>query len=340
MTSSIFKKAERAFYTLRTYQWIISPNAWRHLLSGAKNRKIDRPIFLLGTQGGGLTLLVRMLRRGGGLVTCAGGDRYWTAADEMQNSLGPILPADFSGARWKRPPHPVFDGPRSWSYAVGDLHDLYRKRASDATEENVSGLRKMIRVSLARHAPKNPNARFIDKSQTFTMRVGLISKALEGCDPRFVMVPREPYISVYRAAMGKAGDMEALKDRLTYEERIEICAEHYAASMRAAFEDADALGLNMHLVPFETLLTDPEGELRRICAFLDLEFKPDMIPSPDHEIPFGSRFRDRWYPLRTDVNSSYDAKLDALTIEAVNRHCGDMIERLGYARRDLPAAAA
>lgn len=48
-------------------------------------RPIQRPIFLLGSQSGGLTLLARILRRHASLVYCTGNSRYWAGSDEMQN---------------------------------------------------------------------------------------------------------------------------------------------------------------------------------------------------------------------------------------------------------------
>ena len=304
------------------------------------NYPIDRPIFLLGTQGGGLTLLSRMLRRHPDVICAAGNHHYWTSADELQNVYGLLLPFELTGLRYKSPRHAVFPKQRSWTYAARDLYPLYRKRACDATEQLGRVLRYAIRLSVLRHA-QNPNScRFIDKSQSYCVRVGLIAQLLKEHAPRFVLVPREPYVSVYRAAIGKASDTRKLLDRMSFEERLDVCAEHYGNSMRAAFQDCAELGLDLHIVPFERLLASPQGSLRDVCNFVGLDFRSTMLPAAEHRLPIGSRFVDRWYPLRTDVNRPYEAKLGPETVAAVHRHCDDLVERLGYARRSLGAAHA
>ncbi|RLC78416.1 MAG: hypothetical protein DRJ03_25265, partial [Chloroflexi bacterium] len=52
-----------------------------------------------------------------------------------------------------------------------------------------------------------------------------------------MLVVNNPYAACYRAALGKAQDMERLKDKLSFKERLEICAQHWANSIRCALED-------------------------------------------------------------------------------------------------------
>lgn len=320
----------RVVYTVRMMSWLADPRTYLPV----PPIRIDRPIFLIGTQGGGLTLLARMLQRHPDVVSGAGNARYWTSANEIQNIYGPRLPFDLTGLRYKAPPHPVLTAPRSWTFAARDLFATYRRTAQDATHAVRTQLQNIIRLSILRHAKNKHAARFLDKSQVYSVRVGMLQAALADCNPVFILVPRDPYVSVYRAAEGKAGDMARLKSVLSREERIDICAEHYANSMRAALEDSDTLGIAMPILPFEQLLKNPEESLRTVCAHAGLSYHADMLPHAHHKLPIGTRFLDRWYPIRADVNSAYEHKIDALTIERVNHHCGpDLIKRLGYETR-------
>jgi hypothetical protein len=321
----------RLIYYCRTYSWMLDP---RFLLPKG-DFPLDRPIFLLGTQGGGLTLLSRMLRRHPEVVSVAGNHRYWTSADEMQNTFGMFLPSEFSGIRYKAPPHPDLPPPRSWTYATDELLPVYRQRAEDATPELGKAFLDAIRFAVTRHARDRGRARFLDKSQSYSVRVGLIHKVLAGFDPRFVLVVREPYISVYRAATGKAADMKRLAKTHSYEERVTLCAQHYANSMKAVYADCDELGIKLHLVRFEDLLKEPDRRLREVCDFVDLDFRPDMLPAAGHQFPIGSRFLNRWYPIRPDVNSAYDPRLDPFLIHTVNATFGDLSEQMGYERRGI-----
>jgi len=82
-------------------------------------------------------------------------------------------------------------------------------------------------------------------------------------------------------------------------------------------------------VRFEDLLEEPERELRRICEHLELEFLEEMLPAPHHQIPFGSRFRDRWYPLSLDRALHYIVKASAEELGIVRRRCGSVAQKLG-----------
>jgi len=210
--------------------------------------------------------------------------------------LGPILPPELTGTRYKVPwpNHPVFKPPRSWTYACDELLPFYRKTAQDATPELKQAFERVIRMCIARHALDLKKARFVDKSQVYTVRVSLIRELLKEYKPKFVLVVNNPYAACYRAALGKAQDMERLKGKLSFKERLEICAQHWANSIRCALEDRSE---DMLLVRFEDLLREPKRFLRQICEHVELEFYEDMLPAPHHKIPFGSRFRDRWYPL-------------------------------------------
>jgi hypothetical protein len=44
---------------------------------------LDGPIFVLGMQGGGTTLVARCLLRHPSVVSMSGGSDYWVATDEL-----------------------------------------------------------------------------------------------------------------------------------------------------------------------------------------------------------------------------------------------------------------
>ncbi len=319
-------RLERFIYVARTFSWMIDPRFYRR----SNETPIDRPIFIVGTQGGGLTLLSRMIRRHPDVVSAAGNSRYWTSADEMQNVYGLKLPSELSGLRYKAPGHSVLTAPRSWTYAARDLYPMYRKSAEDATTASSEALKAVVRYCIRRYAANPHRARFVDKSQSYSVRAGLIWGLLTEHEPVFILLPRDPYVSVYRAAMGKAGDMKRLKARLSYEDRIDICAEHYVNSMRATLDDRDRYGFPLLIMRFEMLIAEPESALRTVCDFADLSYSAEMLPAPHHALPYGSRFPDRWFPIRADANEEYEPLIDNVTIERVNAHGADLLPRLGY----------
>jgi len=225
------------------------------------------------------------------------------------------------------PDHPVFKPPRSWTYACDELLPYYRKMVQDATLELKRVFERVIRMCIARHALDKTNARFVEKSQVYPVRVLLIRELLKDYTPKFVLVVNNPYAVCYRAALGKIRDMERLKGKLSFNERLEICIQHWVNSIRCALEDCDE---DMLVMRFEDLLQQPEKTLRQICEHVELEFHQDMLPAPHQKVPFGSRFRDRWYPLRLERALHYIEKATPEELEIISAHCGALARELGY----------
>ena len=63
------------------------------------------------------------------------------------------------------------------------------------------------------------------------LRVGLLYQGLKEYDPQFVLMPRDPYVSVWRAATGKARDMKDILGKTSLTESFKFCAEHYSHCM-------------------------------------------------------------------------------------------------------------
>jgi len=315
------------WYLSKRNNWMLDPRAW---FGKFEDVPIERPVFLLGVQGGGLTLLSRMLRRHPEVVSVTGNHRYWSGADEMHTVFGPILPPELTGTRYKVPAsnHPIYKPPRSWTYACDELLPYYRKTEKDAKPEVKRALERVIRYCVKRHA-SGKRARFVDKSQVYTVRVSLIRELLKEYSPRFVLVTVNPYAAVYRAALGKARDMEMLQNKMPFTKRLEICAQHWRNSYRCALEDRNE---DMLVVRLEDLLREPAKYLERICEHVELDFSERLLPHPDDRIPMGSRFRDRWYPLNVDRVLHYIDKATPDELSLIHEVCGDLADELGYPR--------
>lgn len=90
-------------------------------------------------------------------------------------------------------------------------------------------------------------------------------------------------------------------------------------------------------ITYEQLVSEPEAVLRRVCAFLDLDFEPAMLEyhqrAPD---AYGSYYRGIHAGLAQPVSArSVDAwrsRADPAQIELVESICGELMDELGYAR--------
>ncbi len=318
------------YYVYRRNNWMLDLSRF---YKDFGDIKIDRPIFLLGTQGGGLTLISRMLRRNERVVSVTGDHHYWTGADEMQNVLGPILPPELTGIKHKAPPDEVFSTPRGWLYATDRLIEKYRNDETDVDSELKERVKKILRWIIARHSSVKKK-RFTDKSQVYTVKVSFLNELLKGSDPKFVLITRNPYAVCYRSAKGKARSLKLLEDEFNLRERVEFAAQHWANSMRYALKDREEVD-SFLVVKFEDILNEPRKHLQQICSFADLSFSEDMIPQPEHEIPFGSRFYDRWYPLRPEVNEKYFEEMEQQHLNIISSRCEKYAEEFGYPRPEL-----
>lgn len=317
------------WYYWRRNNWIIYP---RRFFSDYEDIQINRPIFLLGNQGGGLTLVSRMIRRHLHVVSITGNHRYWSGADEMQKVMMCRLPNSLRlGGRFfcKDVPHEKFTPPRSWSYASDDLIESYRKTETDYDEEAAHQLRFLIREALYRHGNGEQGKRFVDKSQVFTVRMSYVDALLKDTDPYFVLITRNPYAACFRAAKGKAGDMKRYAQYMNLDERVEVCVQHWSNTMQCVLEDKDKVS-NFKAMRFEDFLQKPRESQIELCSFLDLPFVDDLVPSEHHSIPFGSKYSDRWYPLRPDVNKQYLEEIPDKYVEMISNRCQPIAEQFGY----------
>lgn len=312
------------FYYYKRFSWIF--HSWKSY----KNIKIQKPIFFIGNQGDGISFISRVFRRHPDSVCVTGPSTYWTGADEMATVMELCLPKDLrmSGHFLNtEPEHPQFSPPRSWSYASNDLIDKYHKTENDWTVETEAKLKKAIKISLGRFGTQR--ARFVDKSQIYVVKTRLIQKCLADCNPHFVLVTRNPYVTCYRAAKGKAGDLRRYSKFLSFDKLLDIAIQHWGNSIRTIDKDKSHL-TNFTHIRFEDFLMEPESKTRKLCDFLDLEYSENMLPREGEKIPFGTRFKEKWFPINHEVNARYLSKIEPEIFEKIEQKIGDIAESYGY----------
>src|SRR5699024_8521565 len=290
------------YYHWKRSNWVIDPKTW---ISHFKDIPINKPIFFIGNQGGGLTLISRMIRHHSDIVNITGNHNYWSGADEMQRVMVTRLPKTLrlsGGVLNSDPEHPRFSQPRSWSYGSDDLIDQYHLTEKDYSKSASQKFKTIIGEAIYRFGKNGTGIRFLDKSQSYTLKMRYIDALLDHSEPYFVLISREPIAACYRQASGHAGgDMNRYADFMDFNERLEVCMQHYNNVMDIALEDGKKVQHFKHF-RFEDFLKQPAKKVGELCSFLGLEYNSELIPQPHHEIPFGTRYTRRWYPLREGVN--------------------------------------
>ncbi len=160
-------------YTWRRSRWMVRPDLWG---LPHESVRLDRPVFMTGVQGGALTLLFRMLVRLPSSVTVSGDRRYWGGADEMHVVLRSVLPESL---RLKPEPAP-YGKNVGWTYASDALLPKYRRTAADLRPAEAAKVRRLIRAMILLNSRDHRVARFLDKSQSYAVRVPLLRQILPG----------------------------------------------------------------------------------------------------------------------------------------------------------------
>jgi Sulfotransferase family len=298
--------------------------------------RIDRPIFLVGTQGAGETIIGRCLRRHPQVVSVSGNSSHWTGADELGTIRNRMsrLPRTLWGSKHRSDLADTSFG-TDQPHACDALLPHYRRTAADANPSDEQQLKRLLREHLAVYA-KDPNrARFIDKTHAYTVKMPLLAALLSGTRPFFVLVVRNPYETCCWAVERKP---QLFPHGLAREKRMALAAEHWSNSYETAVRDAESVD-NVAAVRFEDFLRDPERIVRALCEFVELDFDGDMVPGPGQKLPFATLPGDRkWYPL---YPSTWLEKATREDREIVARRCAEPAGRFGYSPRGAsPTATA
>lgn len=315
----------------------------RRLTTRLDDIPINRPVFLLGVQGGGLTLLTRILHRHPCVVTIGGGRRYWVGNNEMDKQYirdlpealtlrspgftSPVFKTHMTGAEER---HPVFGRERSWVYACNDLVDRYRQTGADYTPAKAEALQTAIRESLRAYAISPTKARFLDMSQTFILKIPLLQRIFP--DARFVIQTRDPYATCYK----EATDLRyAWRQEASMGQKLQVFAENWVNSYRFAVQDLEDDPKAL-FIRYEDLTAAPEDAVRAVTDSIDLPLLPDMLPQLHHTLPWGSTESHKWYPIRENVNDKHRAAVSDEHAQRIRAVVHPLAEKFGYAPPEPP----
>lgn len=141
----------KAIARLNRLYWENLPNFTHHrFFQSLDNISIDKPIFLLGTQGGGLTLLSRVIRRHSDIVSASGNSYSWCGRDELQNVAYASLPPSLRLGRRVGSfdiDHPLFGNNLAFAYATDPVISHYRLTEKDYNKKDADTLKKIIKKS-------------------------------------------------------------------------------------------------------------------------------------------------------------------------------------------------
>jgi ribosomal protein L20 len=316
------KKIGSAVYNYRTsYVRFITSK----YIVGKEKLDINSPVFLLGTQGGGLTFTARMLWRNEKSISIAGDNSIWNVSAEMHYDLYPLIPKELKIKGTNEAENMKRDGfGYSWAYASDRYIDDFRFGPKNVTEKKSKELLSTIK-SILKLNTHNPREKiFIDKSQTFTIKVEFLDRLFGDIDPHFVLITRNPYALCYRAAKKVFP-----KNVASFEEKLKVACQHWSNSMSYAIKDGRNVK-SFEVYKFEDILNNTEKETKRMCKQVGLSFDKKMLPSKDDRWPIIGAKDNKWHPIRRDVNRKYLSEMSIKTKKYIKKTCGDIAKEMGY----------
>jgi hypothetical protein len=301
----------------------------RRHLSSVDRVPLDRPIFVLGMQGGGTTLVARCLLRHPSVVSMSGTSDYWVATDELgfvRNRMRRLPSTLWSSAHRDDLDHPLVGTEHASVYASDLLLPEYRNTADDATPADSARFTRILKEHVAVYSHDPRHARFLDKTHTYTVKIPYLDRLLEGHGPFFLLVVRNPYTMCFRAVRRKP---PTWRRDLPYEEQLRLVAQHWRNSTRLALEDGPPTGRFLAL-RFEDFLQNAPAVIRAVCKAVELSYDDDLVPRAGHRLPFATLPWDRkWFPLQGD---EWRDKVGDAEAQIVEEECGELAAQLGYGR--------
>ena len=231
-------------------------------------------------------------------------------------------------------------GWRDFGMDESELRAAFEGRAELAAPGDPAGA---IRAFYAAYAARHSKPRWGDKTPVYIESIGLIGAALEE-QARFVHLIRDGRdVAVSRGARAVKRGREATPARVE--------AETWRRRIEGARAEAEGVAHYLEL-RYEDLIANAEGELRKVCGFIDLEFDPAMLAYHERaserlseltDLP-GKRGKTRpgseriaahaltSEPPRADRVERWRSEMTRQEIADYEDVAGDLLAGLGYSR--------
>lgn len=144
------------------------------------------------------------------------------------------------------------------------------------TPDEIAEHRRVYWQRVAGYGAKVEGKLFLDKYPLSSLKLPLVKKLFPDAKILFALRdPRDVIFSCFRRAFALNGSMFELLD-------LERGARFYDAVMTLAAIYREKLGLPWHVLRYEVLVADFEGEMRAVCDFIGLSWDAQMRDFAEH----------------------------------------------------------
>ena len=203
---------------------------------------------------------------------------------------------------------------------------LVRQRLTGTAPDFPEAIRRVY----ALYAESHDKTRYGDKTPPFLMHMRMLAE--EFSEARFVHLVRDGRDVVL-----------SLRDQPFAPSSFTGAAEYWAGRVRRARQAGKRLGPERYReVRYEDLVADPERELRALCGFVELDYRPEMLAYGDtSNIPLTDKMR-RSGVVRPPGSSGRDwrTQMTSRQLAVVETVAGEQLVAFGYELAGKPSARA
>ncbi|ACV67680.1 sulfotransferase family protein [Desulfohalobium retbaense] len=310
----------------------LHPRNFYHPLNSIQ---IERPIFLLGTQGGGGTIVSRLLRQHPDVVYITGNNMFWGGEDELHNiQRFKKLPDEwvlrspgYNNLLGTEEYHPSFGYERSWLYATNALLPWYRLTESHWSEYVENSIVNVLKRCIRAYAKDPHLARFHDMSQSFALKVPLLKKIFP--DAKFILLIRNPFAMCWREVTKKNNKYRHFAKIPDQKQALQWAVEHWYNTYSIALNDLDD-NTDNYILRYEDFVLEPEKYVYTLLDFCDLDKERYELPAYNMNIPLGTKSRNKWWPVSKHANFGYLQDIPKWAIDTIQYHCSDIVDDFDY----------
>lgn len=172
----------------------------------------------------------------------------------------------------------VSDLRKHWAFAQWDV-DL--DEVAKGCNYRYQTFGQAIEAVFGRYALKQRKGRYADKTPSYVLSIPMIAR----------LIPGSKFIHMVRDGRDVACSWLDVNWGI---ETLEEAALHWASRVQAGRRAGEWLGVSRYReVKYEQLVSEPEGVLQRLCAFINLDFTSLMLDYPERSAPRIIKSMDR-----------------------------------------------
>jgi hypothetical protein len=124
----------------------------------------------------------------------------------------------------------------------------------------------------------------------------------------------------------------ALSANKAWHASLLMCAERWRKGVSAAREQGSSIGSDYLEVTYESLIDNPQNEIKRICNFLDINYSKSMLrlDKPAENYKTADNVTRLAQAIVSNNTSKFKLQLSSKDIEKIEAICGDLAVQLGY----------